>query len=66
MDTLVAYLISIGLIAFGVGIVVFAAKTASGSLLVWVIAGLIPVVVGILSLFYEARNGRQNISPIKG
>lgn len=66
MDTLVAYLISIGLIAFGIGIVVFGAMTASGWLLVWTIFGLMPVVVGILSLFCEVRNGRQNISPIKG
>jgi len=35
MGTLVAYLISIGLIAFGVGIVAFGAKTASGSFLFW-------------------------------
>ena len=60
MGTLVAYLISIGLIAFGVGIVAFGAKTASGSLLVWVIAGLAPVVVGVLSLFNEARNVREH------
>ena len=59
MDTLVAYLISVGLMAFCVGMVAIGAKTASGSLLVWVIAGLIPVVVGVLSLFNEARNGRE-------
>ena len=56
MDTLVAYLISIGLIAFGIGIVVFGAKTASGSLLVWTIFGLMPVVVGILNLFSQPKD----------
>jgi len=58
METLVAYLISVGLIAFGVLIVVFGARTASGSLLVWTISGLVPVVVGLASLIGEVRNGR--------
>lgn len=57
MDNLVAYLISVGLMAFGIGIVAIGAKTESGVLLVWVLAGLIPVVVGLLSLFNETRNG---------
>jgi hypothetical protein len=59
METLVAYLISVGLMAFGIGIVAIGAKTGSGSLLVWVIAGMLPVVVGVLSLFNEVRNGRE-------
>ena len=57
MDTFASYLISIGLIAFGVLIVVFGTRTASGSLLVWTIFGLMPVVVGIWSLLGEVRNG---------
>ena len=56
MDTALSYLISVGLIAFGVWIVVVAAKAASGSLLVWTLVGLIPVVVGLISLFCEMRN----------
>jgi hypothetical protein len=43
VDTALSYLISVGLIAFGVWI--GAAKAASGSLLVWTFVGLIPVVV---------------------
>jgi len=46
METLVAYPISVGLMAFGIGIVAVGAKAASGWLLVWVMPGLIPVVVG--------------------
>ena len=46
MDIAVSYLISVGLIAFGVWIVVVAAKAASGSLLVWTFVGLIPVLSG--------------------
>jgi hypothetical protein len=54
MDTAVSYLISVGLIAFGVWIVVVAAHAASGSLLVWTLVGLIPVIVGLISLFDTA------------
>ena len=56
VDTALSYLISVGLIAFGVWIV--AAKAASGSLLVWTFVGLIPIVVGLLSLFPEIRNSK--------
>jgi NhaP-type Na+/H+ or K+/H+ antiporter len=56
MDTALSYLISVGLIAFGVWIVVVAAKAAPGSLLVWTLVGLIPVVIGLISLFSEIRN----------
>jgi hypothetical protein len=44
METALSYLVSVGLIAFGVWIV--AAKAASGSLLVWTFVGLIPVLSG--------------------
>lgn len=60
METLVAYVISVGLMACGLGIVAFVIKTASE--LVWVMAGLIPVLVGILSLLNEVHNGRDQIS----
>ena len=56
MDKVFAVLISAGLIAFGILVVVFAAKTASGSSLVWTLMGLMPVVVGLISLFCENRN----------
>jgi hypothetical protein len=58
MDTAVSYLISVGLIAFGIWIVVIAAREAPGSLLGWTLVGLIPVVIGLISLFSEIRNDR--------
>jgi hypothetical protein len=58
MDKVFAVLISAGLIAFGILVVVFAAKTASVSSLVWTLMGLMPVVVGLISLFCEYRNDR--------
>ena len=45
--------------AFGLAVAAIGVKLAAGGLLVWVAAGLIPVVVGALSLFNEARNGRE-------
>jgi hypothetical protein len=59
MDAALSYLISLGLIAFGVLVVVFAAKTGTGSLLVWTLAGLAPIVVGFQSLISEIRNGKS-------
>jgi len=56
MDAVLSFLISAGLIGFGILVVVFAAKTASGSTLVWTLMGLAPVVVGLISLFYEIQN----------
>ena len=38
------WLVSVG---FGVSIVAFGAKTATGSLLAWVLFGLMPLVVGL-------------------
>jgi cadmium resistance protein CadD (predicted permease) len=61
MDTLVSYLISFGLIAFGIWIVVVA-QAASSMLLVWTIMGLMPIVVGLLSLFSEARSDKKEIN----
>jgi hypothetical protein len=62
VDTLVSYLISIGMIVFGIWIVVVAAKAASGSLLVWTIMGLMPVVVGLFSLFSEIQTDEKKHS----
>ena len=59
MEAFVAYLISVGLMAFGLAVAAIGVKLAAGGPLVWVAAGLIPVVVGALSLFNEARNGRE-------
>jgi hypothetical protein len=59
MDAVLSYLISLGLIAFGVLVVDFASKTGAGSLLVWTLLGLAPVVTGLVSLFSEIRNGRS-------
>jgi hypothetical protein len=61
MDTVVSYSISIGLIAFGAWIVFAAAKASSGPLLVWAIMGVMPVAVGIMSLFSEMRTDTTNI-----
>ena len=58
MDRLFSFLISAGIIAFGVSIVAVAAKAASDSLFFWTLVGLIPVVVGSISLFSEIRNDK--------
>jgi hypothetical protein len=58
MDTVLSFLISVGLIAFGVCVVVVAAKTAPGSLLGWTLMGMIPVAVGLISLFSEIRSDK--------
>jgi hypothetical protein len=59
MDAVLSYLISLGLIAFGVLVVVFAVKTGASSLLVWTLLGLAPVVTGLLSLLSEIRDGKS-------
>jgi uncharacterized membrane protein len=51
-------LISVGIILFGVWIVAVAAQAASSSLFIWTLVGLIPVVVGLLSLFSETGNDK--------
>jgi hypothetical protein len=49
MDTALSYLISAGIIAFGVCIVVGSAAT--GSSLAWTLSGLLPLLVGSISLY---------------
>ena len=58
MDKVFSFLISAGLIAFGILVVVFAAKRASSSSLVWTLMGLMPVVVGLISLICAHQNDR--------
>ena len=53
MDTVVSYAISVRLIAFGGWIVFAAATAASGLFLVWTLLALMPVIVGLISLFSE-------------
>jgi hypothetical protein len=58
MNAAFSFLISVGIIAFGVWVVVVAAKTAPGSLLGWTLIGMIPVAVGLISLFSEIRSDK--------
>jgi hypothetical protein len=53
MDTTLSFLISAGIIAFGVWIV--AGTIAAGSPLTWTLMGLLPVVVGLISLYQAVR-----------
>ena len=56
MDTVLSFLISVGIIAFGVWIV--AGTIAAGSLLGWTLMGMIPVAMGLISLFSEIRSDK--------
>ena len=56
MDTVLSFLISVGIIAFGIWIV--AGTIAAGSLLGWTLMGMIPVTVGLISLFSEIRSDK--------
>jgi hypothetical protein len=56
MDTLAAYLISVGILVFGIWIFAVAASAAIGVFPVWALLSLLTVTVGILSLFFEMRN----------
>lgn len=56
MDTVLSFLISVGIIAFGIWIV--AGTIAAGSLLGWTLMGMIPVAVGLISLFSEIRSDK--------
>ena len=53
MDRALSLLISVGIIAFGVWIV--AGAIAAGSPLAWKLMGLLPVVVGLISLYETVR-----------
>ena len=56
IDTVLSFLISVGIIAFGIWIV--AGTIAAGSLLGWTLMGMIPVAVGLISLFSEIRSDK--------
>jgi len=49
MDTALSYLISAGIIAFGVWIAV--GTVTAGSPMAWTFTGLVPMVVGSISLY---------------
>jgi hypothetical protein len=57
METVLSVLISVGIIAFGVWIV--ASAVAAGSAFAWILIGLLPVIVGSLSLREAIRNARS-------
>jgi hypothetical protein len=61
MDTVLAYLISIGIVGFGVWIV--AADIAGSDIVpIWIVLGLLPIAVGLMSLFGEIHNRRATQS----
>ena len=53
METLTAYLISIGIIACGIWIV--AGTIAAGSALPWTLAGAAPAAIGVFSLIEQIQ-----------
>jgi hypothetical protein len=58
MERLTAYLISTGMIAFGIWIVATAA-IGRASLMLWLIVGMVPIAVGAASLANEIHNDRN-------
>ena len=56
MDMVLSLLISAGIIAFGVWIVV--GTLAAGSPLAWTLMGLLTVIVGLISLYGSVREAR--------
>jgi hypothetical protein len=53
MDRALSFLISAGIAAFGVWIIAY--TIASGSPLVWTLLGILPVVIGLISLYQAIR-----------
>ena len=53
MDRALSFLISAGIIAFGIWIV--ATTIAAGSPLAWTLTGILPVIVGLTSLYEAVR-----------
>jgi hypothetical protein len=53
MDAAFSFLISVGIIAFGIWIV--AGAIAAGSALAWTLMGLLTVIVGSISLYQAIR-----------
>jgi hypothetical protein len=58
MDTVLSFLISAGIIAFGVWVV--AVTIAAGWSLAWPLMGLLAVIVGSISLYDAIREARTN------
>ena len=56
MDMVLSFLISAGIIAFGVWVVV--GTITAGWPLAWTIMGLFPILVGVLSLVGSVRDAR--------
>jgi hypothetical protein len=54
MDAAFSFLISVGIIAFGIWIV--AGSIAAGSALAWTLMGLLTVIVGSISLYQAIRD----------
>jgi hypothetical protein len=54
MDTAFSFLISVGIIAFGIWIV--AGTIAGGSALAWTLMGILTVIVGSISLYQAIRD----------
>ena len=57
METALAYLISVGIVGFGVWVVA-AAKTGSDVFPIWIVLGLVTIAVGLMSLLGEMHNRR--------
>ena len=58
MERFTSYLISAGMIAFGIWIVATAAL-GSGYLMLWLVVGMAPIAVGAASLANEIHNDRN-------
>ena len=56
MDTVLSFLISVGIIAFGIWVV--AGTIAAGWSLAWTLMGLLAVIVGLISLYGAVREAR--------
>ena len=61
MDAALAYLISVGIVSFGVWVVA-AAKAGSDVFLIWTVLGLLTIAVGLISLLGEIYNPRATQS----
>jgi uncharacterized membrane protein YiaA len=57
MDTALAYLISVGIVGFGVWIAT-AAKVGAGIFPITMVTGLMIIAVGLISLLNEIHNSR--------
>ena len=57
MEKAAAYLISVGVICFGLWIVAVATVELDSSI-IWIVSGLISGAVGLVSLFGEIRNDK--------